>query len=291
MSMDKIESGDLSLRKGDRDENTGGAVSQMQQFLISEGFDLPEYGVDGIFEEETERAVNAFRLSKQLPPNGVFDSQALGGSGAFSGVMQWLRRQVQQRIQQEPSAPEMSYSGGDYAGINLDALSRETGIEPAFLKAILQQESAGNPSAIRFEPHLFNRKSNKGTVPFTPASGKSFSLTRSETDKGAFDRAFGIDPDAAVRSTSWGLGQVLGGHLINLYGGPERGVQAFYANPRKVSLELIVEWIKANPAAVTAARNKDFAGFARIYNGANYRMNNYDVKLERGYNAALAELA
>lgn len=291
MSMDRIESGELSLRRGDRDENTGGAVTKMQQFLEGEGFSLPQYGVDGIFEEETERAVNAFRLSKGLPASGVFDSQALGGSGASGGVLNWLRRQVTRRIQEEPTAPQTSYRGGDYAGINLDTLSNETGIEPAFLKAVLQQESAGNPAAIRFEPHLFNRKSNNGEVPFTAAPGKTFSLTRSETDKGAFDRAFDIDPDAAVRSTSWGLGQVLGGHLINLYGGPDRGVAAFYSNPRKVSLELIVEWIKANPGAVTAARNKDFAGFARIYNGRNYRMNNYDVKLERGYNSALAELA
>jgi peptidoglycan hydrolase-like protein with peptidoglycan-binding domain len=289
--LELVESGDLTLRRGDRDESTQGAVTEMQQFLEREGFSLPDYGVDGIFETETQSAVNAFRASKDLPATGVFDSQAMGDSGAHGGVMNWLRRQVERTVQQEPDVSMPAGAGGSFAGIDLGSLSRETGIEPAFLMAILQQESAGNPSAIRFEPHLFNRKSKNGKVPFTAAEGKTFSLTSSETNKGAFERAYNIDADAAVRSTSWGLGQVLGGHLINLYGGPERGIEAFWGNPRKVSLELIVEWIKANPRAVSAAKNKDFANFARIYNGRNYKMNNYDVKLEQGYNAALAELA
>jgi hypothetical protein len=289
--LEKVESGDFSLRRGDRDENTQGAVTEMQQFLEREGFDLPNYGVDGIFEEETQKAVNAFRASKGLPATGVFDSQAMGDSGASGGVMNWLRRQVGRAIQQEQEVSMPTGVIGSFAGIDLESLSKETGIEPAFLMAILQQESGGNPSAIRFEPHLFNRKSSNGKVPFTPADGKTFSLISSETNKGAFERAYKIDADAAVRSSSWGLGQVLGGHLINLYGSPERGVQAFWSNPRKVSLELIIEWIKSNPRAVSAAKKKDFAGFAKIYNGSNYRMNNYDTKLEQGYNAALAELA
>ena len=47
MGLERVESGDLVLRRGDRDAGTQGAVSEMQQFLINQGFDLPQYGVDG----------------------------------------------------------------------------------------------------------------------------------------------------------------------------------------------------------------------------------------------------
>lgn len=199
---------------------------------------------------------------------------------------------MRQRLRSEPTVDSTNIPRGEAVeGLSIDSLASETGLEPAFIKAILKIESAGNPRAIRFEPHLFNRKSRAGQVPFTPAQGKSFSLIRSETNKDAFDRAFQIDPEAAVRSTSWGLGQVLGGHLISLYGSPEKSVEAFYSNPKQVSFQLIVEWLKANPAAITAANSHDWAGFARIYNGPNYRMNNYNKKLEQAYNSSVMHLA
>lgn len=40
MNMKEIAAGDLELRRGDRDSNTNGAVSQMQDFLVQQGFSL-----------------------------------------------------------------------------------------------------------------------------------------------------------------------------------------------------------------------------------------------------------
>ena len=291
MSLSKIQNGDMELRRGDRDSNTGGAVSQLQQLLIQNGIELPDYGVDGKFEQETQAAVNKLRTLKGLPATGVFDYEIMNKVQGGSGILSWLQRQISRRVEQTEGPSSGSSTGMSHGGIDVGSLAQQVGMKPAFLMAIMKIESAGNPSAIRFEPHLFNRKTSGAKVPFTQAPGKSFSLTSSETNRGAFDRAFAIDPDAAVRSTSWGLGQVLGGHLINLYRSPQRGVEAFYTDPNKVSMELIVEWLRDSPSAVSAANKEDFAGFARLYNGPNYKMNNYDVKLREAYERAGVELA
>ena len=125
----------------------------------------------------------------------------------------------------------------------------------------------------------------------TLAKGKGFSLVRSETNKAAFERAFKINPDAAVRATSWGAGQVLGGHLISLYKDPESAVREFYSNPERVSRELIVQWLKSNPKAVIAANNLDFKELARLYNGPNYKVNNYDEKIKNKYQQLIQKMA
>jgi hypothetical protein len=38
-----------------------------------------------------------------------------------------------------------------------------------------------------------------------------------------------------------------------------------------------------------ALKNKDFAGFAYIYNGEKYKTNNYDTRMQNKYNEAKAE--
>ncbi|MBM7582832.1 N-acetyl-anhydromuramyl-L-alanine amidase AmpD [Caldicoprobacter guelmensis] len=57
------------MKKGDR----GPAVERLQRLLIELGYQLPKYGVDGVFGAETEAAVNAFKKSAGLPQNGIVD--------------------------------------------------------------------------------------------------------------------------------------------------------------------------------------------------------------------------
>lgn len=57
------------MKKGDR----GPAVERLQRLLMALGYQLPKYGIDGIFGAETEAAVNAFKKSAGLPQNGIVD--------------------------------------------------------------------------------------------------------------------------------------------------------------------------------------------------------------------------
>lgn len=57
------------LKKGSSGEN----VVQMQNTLKTLGYDLKNYGSDGKFGAETQRALNDFKKAHGLPENGIYD--------------------------------------------------------------------------------------------------------------------------------------------------------------------------------------------------------------------------
>lgn len=164
-----------------------------------------------------------------------------------------------------------------------EELAREADIPLAMLRAIRAVESNGNPRAVRFEPHVFHRLSAH-RVPYTPGP-RGPSLVRAETNRAAFEHAFELDPSNAIRATSWGLFQVLGGHLLDLGGGnPMRALILFDASPLETSHRLLVRWFRARPSAREAARALDFDALARAYNGSP----RYAVPLRDAYDRARA---
>jgi hypothetical protein len=182
-------------------------------------------------------------------------------------------------------------------------LAQRADIPLDVLLAIRTVESGNTATAVRFEPHVFWRlrkgfpRSMSGgqmrdaltaaelaLVPYTPCTlswrtahglapcvrrgaiyDRAVSLVGSETNRAAFERAYRVDPRIAIRSTSWGLYQVLGEHLLALY--PQDPVGSFYAAPRRVSGEMLVSWMRANDAGRLAAQRGDLVELARRYNG------------------------
>lgn len=160
-----------------------------------------------------------------------------------------------------------SLSGLGALGL-LDAdLAGQAQIPVGVLRAIRSVESGGNPAAIRFEPHLFLRRVPGASIPYTHGPTMAASRVASETNRSAFERARAINEQAAIQSTSWGLYQVLGQHLLNAY--PNDPVGSFFENPREASDRLLVSWFRANPAAAAAARALNFTELARRYNGSS----------------------
>ena len=184
------------------------------------------------------------------------------------------------------------------------ALAREAGIPVPILKAIKATESGGNPASIRFEPHLFWKRrkglpsgasgaqiraamtaADMAAVPYTPCTAswraanglspcghdRAASEVGSETNRSAFNRAYAVDASNAIKSTSWGSGQVLGWALLDAYdGSPSRAVAGFFANPVDAGERMIAAWWhNARPAARTAANATppDFETIAHNYNG------------------------
>lgn len=198
-------------------------------------------------------------------------------------------------------------------------LARQAGVTVPVLMAIRAVESAARPNEIRFEPHVFLRDTSPtcrarasgsdpctsaeiianaiyspSQIPYTPSGTRgAVSLVDAETNRAAFERAYALDPAAAVRATSWGTYQVLGGKLIALYGSAAAGVAAFWANPPDVSNRLIVKWMTDNPTAREAAARQDWFGFVCRYNGCGSRCTNregcarYLSRFEAAYAAAL----
>lgn len=188
--------------------------------------------------------------------------------------------------------------------MSLQDVANRTGCPIRFLVGVRAVESGGNPRAVRFEPHIFQRHRPElvveiprdtsveeahpqriaawkaGKIPYTPGrmrSGKprAASSSREETDRTAFEAARKLDAVAAVVSSSWGSYQQLGGSFSKaLDTGPmdtateaNAAVAAFDADPAGVSDKLLGAWLMANPKALAAAKAGDVEEFVRRYNG------------------------
>jgi len=171
-----------------------------------------------------------------------------------------------------------------------EKLAKDAGIPVAILRAFRSVETGRLPaSSLRFEPHKWKR--SKRTNPpkgYTPKSTKeTWSVKSSETNRAAFDAAYAIDQDVAVKSTSFGYYQVLGGKGIKIHGTASKFWTAFQADPAKVSDELVVLWFKDTPAAQAAANSLDFTTLAVKYNGSLQAKHYYDIRIAESYKAAL----
>jgi hypothetical protein len=108
-----------------------------------------------------------------------------------------------------------------------------------------------------------------GDIPYGPQSSQYPKLVQ----------AIAIDETAALMSTSWQIGQVLG---ENFGAAGYDSVQAFVADMvnggEAAGLQAAVNFIKANHLD-DELRNHQWAAFARGYNGPGYARNSYDTKL------------
>ena len=95
-------------------------------------------------------------------------------------------------------------------------------------------------------------------------------------------RAIALDRKAALLSASWGLGQVMGYHADGLGFAGVEDMVAKMAGAENWQLTAMARFIAANDLAA-ALRSRDWARFARGYNGPAYRKNNYDTRRASEY--------
>lgn len=172
-------------------------------------------------------------------------------------------------------------------------------VEKAVIKAVQQVETNGNsgflPSGqptIFFEGHVFWKQlKNNGLDPtrfvkdnediLYPAWTKQFYKGGiKEYDR--LNKAIAIHEDAALASTCWGMFQIMGSNYSSCR---MDGVKHFVETMRRseaCQLELFCHFIPGNKLAIYL-QNKDWAVFARRYNGPGYAKNHYDTKLAEAY--------
>ncbi len=87
-----------------------------------------------------------------------------------------------------------------------------------------------------------------------------------------------IDRDAALQSVSWGIGQVMGSHWKALgYG----SVDALVAEARSGvggQIRLMLRFLE-HEGLIDTIRARDWAAFARAYNGPRYKVHRYDSRI------------
>lgn len=138
---------------------------------------------------------------------------------------------------------------------------------------------------ILYERHLFSRKTNSQFDASNPRvsnrSAGGYPPTQAER-WAQLTEAYGLAPDAALESVSYGRFQVLGQNYRN---GGYANVHDFVwdmAKSEQGQLKSFVDFIRAN-GLIDELQSLNWAGFARRYNGPSYEQYQYDTKMAAAY--------
>lgn len=250
-------------------------VKVLQRCLNGVGNSLE---VNGCFDESVQRAVMDFQRSNGLVADGVV------------GFRTW-----QELL--------LGKGGEGLAPTDCGRLALLLDCEPAALKAVQMVETGGRGGflepgkpLILFEGHVFWKQlAARGIDPEAHCAANGDILYRAWTkvhyrgglaEYDRLERARSIDREAADASASWGMFQIMG---FNFKACGEDSVADFVrkmCDSELQQLALSAAFIR-NAGMLPALQNKDWADFARRYNGPEYAKNRYDVKLEKAYRDAL----
>lgn len=168
-------------------------------------------------------------------------------------------------------------------------------IEPKLLKAFIKVESGGKgfdsktgKLLIQFEPAWFKKMATYAPTGAWSVNG----VERQAKEWEAFNNAFAIDREAAMKSTSIGLPQIMGFHWKRL---GYKNVGAMW-DDFKVSeenqIKALEKFIQTDPRLLKAFEQKDWHMMAFIYNGSGYAAQAhrlgivpYNIQLQKAYEA------
>lgn len=176
-------------------------------------------------------------------------------------------------------------------------VARKLGCEVAALEAVIAVESRGNGfhpdgrPVILFEAHVFSRETQGRFDASNPAlSSRNWNRSLYAGGLGEWPRfyaALQLDAEAAQRSCSWGLMQVMG---FNWAACGEKSlagfIHAMYHN-EDAQIALAGEFI-ASRGLADELRRRDWEAFAYGYNGPAHAKNAYVPKLRAAYARAKA---
>jgi len=250
----------------------GPSVRLIQTHLRTHGYLI---AVDGDFGSETDRAVRAFQHAHRLIVDGVV------GEKTYEALL--------------------GRSADHFLGDDDIAEAAELlGVDPAAVYAVKAIESRGNgflPGgrvAILYERHIMRRRllangfsrnevadlctRYPGLINKTPGGYRGLSAEHFR-----LSNASQIHAPSALESCSWGLFQIMGFHWQRLGFDSVDDFVALQRTTEANQLGTFVRFIQADADLLTALQAKDWAGFARRYNGPGYRKNQYDTRLAEAY--------
>jgi hypothetical protein len=184
-------------------------------------------------------------------------------------------------------------------GPEIQAAADRMQCEEGCVRAVLKVESRGSGFGadgrpiILFEPHVFSKATLRkydisnpnvsyrswGDKPYPPTQAGRYAQ---------LEEAFGLDPEAAVAAASWGLFQILG---LNYKACGFSSATAFVADMAQSEarqLAAFEAFVRANKI-LDELQKKDWAGFARVYNGPG-QVEKYAKLLSNAYAAAGAQV-
>jgi N-acetylmuramidase-like protein len=184
-----------------------------------------------------------------------------------------------------PAAPQIS--SADYQDVASDL-----GIETAVIQAVAEVEAGSGKKGfdqkgrpiILFEGYWFHKFTGGQFDSHYPyLSSPTWQVAKKYYNRDQWERmyeAMMLDYISAWKAASWGLFQVMG---FNHSGSATISsfVKAMFTSEGE-HLRSFAAYCK-DTDLITALKNKDWAAFARGYNGAGYKQNQYDTKMEQAY--------
>jgi len=183
---------------------------------------------------------------------------------------------------------------GDGLPMSADGLGKgcdRLSIEAADVWTVLTVETKGcgflpdRRPQILFERHIFHRETGGAYDETAPEVSNASAGGYGPGGAHQYDRlaqAIRLDRTAALRSASWGIGQVMGFNSTAAgYSDVETMVAAMVASEDE-QLDAMLGCLASNRMD-SVLRAHDWTNFARAYNGANYAINQYDVRLAAAY--------
>jgi hypothetical protein len=183
-------------------------------------------------------------------------------------------------------------TGRRLASEDITSAAQFLGCDEAAVKAVLTAEAkekgfdSQNRPLILYEGHIFNRLTSGQYLEYRPVvAWKRWGDVPYGTRENSWNRlneAVALDEAAALRATSWGIGQVLGDNFEvcgydNVHDLVEEAKKG-----EDTQLMMMIRYIKGNYLD-DELRNHQWTAFARGYNGPGYWRHKYDEKLALAY--------
>jgi hypothetical protein len=176
-------------------------------------------------------------------------------------------------------------------------VAEEMGVEEAALRAVLSVETGGSgfdksgrPKAL-FERHYFYKFLSDDPSKLQLAVDAGLAYPKwgerpypkgSDAVYAEIEAAYQIAEEPALKSVSWGLGQIMGANykMVGCISVEEMVQQAMESELNQ--LRQMAKFIKSS-GLLDELRDKNWAAFAKGYNGPGYAKNQYDVKLAEAF--------
>lgn len=259
--------------------NKGEFVSLLQEMLSHVLYPI---SIDGRFGPETEKSVLEFQRLHQLKQDGM------------AGTKTWalLSDLFSKKNGLKTLQPAAFLKESDF-----EAFATRFDLEPAVVKAVHEVESNGRGFSkgkikLLFEGHIFWKQLlRRGIAPATLVDGNENILYKNyfspnkyyrENQHQRLQKALKINAEAAYGSASYGLFQIMGFHAESLGFDNNQAFYEFLSSGEAAQLEVFGRFLLKNKL-LDLLRKKQWASFARKYNGPAYKTNKYDLKLEKAY--------
>lgn len=176
--------------------------------------------------------------------------------------------------------------------IDLPRVAARIGVGEDEIHAVLDVETAGRGFDAKrrprmlFEPHVFWRELGPGPKrDRAAAAGLAYPKWKRDYPPDSYPRliaAMKIDEEAALRSASWGLGQIMGFNCVAAGYPTARAMVEDFLDDEENHLNAMVTFIIMRKLD-RFLRARDWRGLAAGYNGPGFAANGYDRKLAQAF--------